>query len=956
MIDGIELFFSLFNNLAIFIALVAVYSYLLTRFSKADFYKRQALFGLSFGFFAIGCMYAKIPVFEGVIVDQRNAIIALSGAFGGPFSAIISAFMAGTFRIYLGGTGVFAGVFGVCLAAISGVVLYKFQEHMDNAWKIALGALLASIFILPGFLLVGDLPTGWGLLKKMMLPYGSAIFTGIFLGSLLLNHEKKRHNIEAAFRKSEEKYREIFNSPSDAIFIHDASTGAILEVNQSAQDMYGYSFDEIKLLSVGDLSSGHPPYGQKEAEQSIRDAVTLGPQTFEWIAKKKNGDLFWTEVALKHAKIIGQNFIIAAIRDINERKNTEDTLRKWGHVFENAKWGITIGSADGKTIELMNPAYADMHGYSIDELHKLEIQDLFHPSFREDLPDIIKTCHEKGHHTFEADHIRKNGSVFPAFHDVTTVKNQQGTPLYRIVSILDITDRKQAEEDLLASEKRFKDLTENSTDLIWEFDENEIFTYVSPRIKDLLGYTPEEILGQSAFNPMASPEAARVSKEFNYFKDAQKPFSDLVNVNQNKNGSEVILESSGVPIFDKDGKFRGYRGIDRDITKRTNLEDQLRQAHKMEAIGTLAGGIAHDFNNILAAILGYAGMALNDIPDHSPAKYDIEQVLQAGNRAKDLVKHILSFSRKEVQSRSSVQIHLITQEALKLLRASIPTTVEITHKIDTQCGSILAEPTQIHQVLMNLCTNAAQAMDEDGGVLQVEVVPISLNQDDIPSEPNLKPGKYIRISVKDSGVGIEPQNLERIFDPYFTTKEIGKGSGMGLAVVAGIVKSHDGMLTVDSIPGEGTTFYLYFPRIEEIAQEKAEETSPLPTGKEKILVVDDEKNIIDLTRRRLERLGYQVTTQTSSRKALEIFQSQPNAFDLVISDQTMPEMTGANLAKRLKTIKPDIPIILCSGYSSKMDAEKANLAGISAFIMKPVEQKTFAQTVRMVLDDKNSIE
>lgn len=396
---------------------------------------------------------------------------------------------------------------------------------------------------------------------------------------------------------------------------------------------------------------------------------------------------------------------------------------------------------------------------------------------------------------------------------------------------------------------------------------------------------------------------------------------------------------------------QSYEKLAKEVAGREVVESKLRQSHKMEAIGTLAGGIAHDFNNILAAILGYADMAKDDIPEYSPAKYQIDQVLKAGNRAKDLVKHILSFSRKESQERIPAQIHLIANEALKLLRASIPTTVKIQQNIDPACGNILADPTQIHQVLLNICTNAAQAMDENGGVLDVSLDCVELAENELAE--GTKAGSYVRLVIKDTGEGIDPKVIERIFDPYFTTKEFGKGSGMGLAVVHGIVKSHDGMITVESNLGEGTTFSVYFPTIDLPVKEEIENAALIPTGKENILVVDDEESMVDLNKRRIERLGYRVTTKTSSMEALELFRSQPDAFDIVISDQTMPELTGVQLAKKLMEIRSDIPIIICSGYSSKIDAGKAKLIGISAFIMKPVEIMELANAIRDVLDIRN---
>lgn len=422
-------------------------------------------------------------------------------------------------------------------------------------------------------------------------------------------------------------------------------------------------------------------------------------------------------------------------------------------------------------------------------------------------------------------------------------------------------------------------------------------------------------------------------------------------------GTRWPISDSAAPIFDHENNLAGVVLVFHEISdqkraeaEKQELEAQLRQVHKMDAIGTLAGGVAHDFNNILAAILGYSEMALDDIPENSPVRYQVEQVIKAGNRAKELVKQILAFSRKEVQGQVSVQIQLIVDEALKLLRSSIPTSVNIITNIDPTCGNILADPTHIHQVVMNLCTNAAHAMDENGGELKVELISTELKNEDLLKKPELKPGPYIQLSVKDTGVGIGQSDLDRIFDPYFTTKEFGKGTGMGLSVVLGIVKGFGGMIEVDSMLGKGTAFTVFFPKVAGQIKAENEEIAPLPTGKERILVVDDEQSMVDLTKKRVERLGYQVTAKTSSREALELFRSQPDAFNIVISDQTMPDLTGDKLAKKIMEIRPDIPIIICSGYSSKMDAEKANYIGISAFIMKPVDRVELAETIRRVLE------
>jgi signal transduction histidine kinase/ActR/RegA family two-component response regulator len=397
-----------------------------------------------------------------------------------------------------------------------------------------------------------------------------------------------------------------------------------------------------------------------------------------------------------------------------------------------------------------------------------------------------------------------------------------------------------------------------------------------------------------------------------------------------------------------------------DITQRIQaekakeeMEDQLRQAHKMEAIGTLAGGIAHDFNNILSAILGYSEMARKEMEPESPTRSKIDKVIKSGNRARELIMQILSFSRKSDQEEKiPIQVHIIVEEVFKLLRATIPATIDIRLKIDPGCGYIRGNSIQIHQVMINLCGNAAQAMEEKGGLMTVSLSPVVLDKEDLLKMPDLCPGAYIRLSVQDTGIGIPKDIIDRVFDPYFTTKDVGKGSGMGLAVVHGIVKAHEGALTVASTPGAGTTFDVYFPQIQtqtrQIPPEK--EISSPAAGTEHILVVDDEESLVEISILRLESLGYQVTGSTSSGHALKVFMSDPKAFDLVVTDHTMPGMTGKQLAEEMLAVRPDLPIILCSGYAHHIDDPERDITGIKAFALKPIDVDELTRLIRRVLD------
>jgi signal transduction histidine kinase/ActR/RegA family two-component response regulator len=385
-------------------------------------------------------------------------------------------------------------------------------------------------------------------------------------------------------------------------------------------------------------------------------------------------------------------------------------------------------------------------------------------------------------------------------------------------------------------------------------------------------------------------------------------------------------------------------------------ENQLQQVMKLQAIGTLAGGIAHDFNNILFPIVGYTELAMDDIPEGSQVRQNLEEVLTAAHRAKELVQQILTFSRQNDQERKPLKVQTLIKEALKLLRATIPSSIEIRSIIEDECGQIEGDPTQIHQVVMNLCTNAYHAVQETGGKIEVSLKEANLSYEQSIQRVGMKVGRHLELIVKDNGHGMTHQIMERIFEPYYTTKEQGKGTGLGLAVIHGIVKNHGGDITVHSRPDKGATFSVYLPIIDDIKIDKETvEKIAVESGNERILLIDDEEQIIDLERRILQRLGYKVTSKMDSEEALEEFSARPDKFDLVITDMTMPKMTGDRLAQKLLDIKPQIPIILCTGYNEAITEEKALEMGIDKFVMKPIVIEELAHTIRSVLDNPNSL-
>ena len=402
--------------------------------------------------------------------------------------------------------------------------------------------------------------------------------------------------------------------------------------------------------------------------------------------------------------------------------------------------------------------------------------------------------------------------------------------------------------------------------------------------------------------------------------------------------------------FDFDGQ-PSHLTVVHDLTELIALEKQLQQAHKMESIGTLAGGIAHDFNNILSIILGNTELVLDDTPDWNPAHHNIQQIKTASLRAKDVIRQLLSFSRKTEQEQKPMDISPVLKESLKLIKSSLPSSIEIRENIPDFCHTILADTTQIHQVLINLCTNAAQAMSENGGVLEIAVNTFNRETNIEGEFDNLPAGNYLELIVKDTGSGIDAKTVEKIFDPYFTTKEVGKGTGMGLAVVHGIIKNHNGYIYVNSAIRKGTCFTIFFPIVADPPEPKScTIVDTYPQGTETILFVDDEEDIVEIVAQVLTKLGYKVEAFTSPAKALEMFKANPDDFDLVISDMTMPQMSGKILSNKIKALRSDIPIIICTGYSSLMDEKESKIAGISAYAMKPVSMTEMSKLIREILD------
>lgn len=686
----------------------------------------------------------------------------------------------------------------------------------------------------------------------------------------------KRKRAEKAVYESEEKFKAITGSAKDAIIIMD-NEGNISYWNKAAENIFGYLSDEALGKQLHVLLAPEKYYNSYKmgihAFKETGNGPVLG-KTLELEAVRKDGTIFPIELSVSAVKIDDKWNAVGIVRDITERKEIDEELRK--------------------------------HRNQLEEMVKERTSEL-----------------------------------------TTTNEELQA----------EIAERKRVETRLRESEEKFRVIFDSATDAIVILDlETEKFLTGNFMFCEMLGYSPEEINNLKVKDIHPNEDLPYVLAKIEAQTKGEYTLAADIPVKR-KDGSIFYadINSSVISFYGKPYLM----GIFRDITKRKQaeeekkrLEAQLHQARKMETIGTLSAGIAHDFNNILGAVIGYAELAQLNITQETPVKAKLDEILKAAERAKDLVKQILTFSRQSEIGLKILQLSLIVKETLKWLRATLPTTIEIRQNIKKDSGVVLADPTQIHQLFMNLCTNAANAMRDKGGVLEVSVVNVDIDAPGVSKYPDMREGQYVRLTVADTGHGMVPEVMERIFDPYFTTKEKGMGTGLGLAIVQGIVETYGGKISVYSQPGKGTTFHVFLPRIYSKFAVKTAPEEALPMGNERILFVDDEPALRNIGQQMLDHLGYKTVTQASSIEAIETFRAQSDQFDLVITDLTMPHMTGDILSKQVLSIRSDIPVILCTGYNDMITEETARAMGIRAFVMKPIMMRDLAETIRKALDKK----
>ena len=804
----------------------------------------------------------------------------------------------------------------------------------------------------------------------------------------LVDEITERRQVEEALRESEQKLHSFIQGFSIPAFVIDRDH-TILYWNRALEELSGLKAAEMvgtaqhwrafypdkrpcmaDLLVDGSMELITGWYAGKSSKSKLLDEAYEATNFFPDLGPGGKW-LRFTAAIIRNDKgdMVGA---IETLEDITDTKRSEEALeesrQQLSDIIDFLPDATFVIDGAGKVIA-WNRAIEEMTGIkAVDMVGKGDYEYAlpFYGVRRPIIVDLVLKPDEQ----VEAGYVslERRGSVLtgetyiPALRGgraylrgtASALHDFKGAVVGAIQSIHDITARREAEEALTRAEEKYRGIFEHSVMGIYQTTREGRFISANPALAHSLGYdSPEELMTavtdlsrQVYVDPARRTELLHLLEERDVVREFEVQF-------YRKDQSIVWISLNLRAVRDSGDELLYYEGTAQDITARKLLEARLIQTQKIEAIGTLAGGIAHDFNNLLAAIIGYTEMAKRKFPQGELQRY-LDQVLNASDRARDLVTQILVFSRRAEKEVKPIAVGSLIQEALRLLRATLPTTIEIRPQIAIGVDAILADPTQIYQIVMNLCTNAAHAMREGGGLLDVTLGMEEIEPEMLSLYPDLKPGKYVKLSVRDTGTGIPPAIIGRIFDPFFTTKKREEGTGLGLSVVYGIVKDYGGSITVRSEPGAGSTFIVHLPAIDRETESKAAPAHILAEGSERVLFVDDQAILVDMGREMLEGLGYQVVAATSSAEALTIFRAQPARIDLVITDMTMPGMTGKDLAKELLKIRPDLPIILCSGFSELITEDEAKRIGIKEFLMKPLSLRTIARVVREVLDSGKS--
>jgi PAS domain S-box-containing protein len=785
--------------------------------------------------------------------------------------------------------------------------------------------------------------------------------------------EEQTRRLLAVVQEEKDRLSALVNGIQDEVWFADTEKKFTL-ANPSA--LRALSLGSIAGVDVEKLAASLDVYRPDGSPRPVDEAPPLRALKGEVVRDEEetvrtsaSGEFRHRQVSASPVRdgsgtIIGS---VSVVRDITEHKRMEEELLRsrdelearveertaqlsqQAALLDLAHDAIIVRTSDGKIAFWSSGAEAT-YGFTREEAMGKPVDALLHTKFPVPFEEIMDIAERENRWEGELIHRCKTGKQIVVLSRWALRKDDAGRPAEILEINRDISERKEAEQLLARVSAYNRSLLETSLDPLVTIDPAGKINDVNAATERVTGYPRERLVGTDFSDYFTDPARARAG----YKKVFEEGFVRDYRLEIRHRDGDVTSVLYNASVYKDDaGSVLGVFAAARDITEQLKLEAQLRQTQKMEAIGTLAGGIAHDLNNILAAIIGFTELVIDDVSDNADVQHKMEQVLKAGFRGRDLVRQVLAFSRKTEGERKEISLTSLVKETQALLRAALPSTIAMDLAITTTDDYVRADLTQLQQVLMNLATNAAYAMREDGGLLTIGISSVTFSERNLLPDSEMEPGTYVKLAVKDTGTGMTDEVRRRIFEPFFTTKQQGQGTGMGLAVVYGLVKSHGGAVTVQSEIGQGSVFEVFLPQAQK-PEAKTEQTptSVLPSGTERILFVDDEELIVETARRVLAGLGYRVTTAQQGSEAWDLFVEDPFRFDLVITDQTMPAVTGVMLAQKMLEVRKNIPIILCTGHSDSVSADKAKDAGIRAFVMKPVTRKELAETIRGVLDSQ----
>lgn len=756
---------------------------------------------------------------------------------------------------------------------------------------------------------------------------------------------------EEALRKSEAKYRSIFEHAVEGMF-QATPDGKYLSVNPAYARMCGFQSPEEMIAAIEDIQTDlYVDPDDRNTIKLLYEQIGV-VRNFETQLRRRDGQKIWISANARAVRDDNGNILFyeGTVKDVTERKLAVDALRqserRFSIAFHESPTPTIISSVtDGRYVDV-NRSFLAMLGYEREEVIGRAAFDLGIWAEPESRVGVVEKLQREGRLRDEPLRLRtKSGGTRDVLASASIIKLYGHNLILSLFQ--DITERKRTEKRLRESEQRYRDFFQTSRDCVFISSPKGDWLDFNDAAVELFGFADRAELMRVKIqdlyeDPEQREELLRRVEEVGFIKDYP------VNLRR-KDGTVIQTLMTSVGRYDENHRLIHHQGTIKDVTRQRALEARLQQAHKMEALGTLAGGIAHDFNNILGIIVGFTEMALLELAEDSRTSGYLRKALEGIHRAERLVQQIVAIGQPPQQQRQPLEMLSLIKDSLRLLRTSLPKTIKVSEKYDCK-GLILGEPSEVQQLILNLCANASHALRGRAGVLEIGLQEVTVETPQVMDYGDLSCGRYVKFIVRDTGHGIDPAIRDRIFDPYFTTKPGGEGSGLGLSIVHSTVMNYGGALKIDSVTGEGTCIEIFLPAVEaepEVSDQQA--FRAILPGKGRILFVDDEFALMDVGKQMLTRLGYQVLALSNPTDALMAFVDRPDQFDVVITDMTMPQMSGVDLARRVMEVRPDIPVILCTGYSEHVDREKAKQLGIRGFLMKPCSLRDFGETVFDVL-------